>query len=140
MRKMILAAAMALALAGCDLTTSVLQGGGSLTATVQNPVGSVDIYRVKQGYAAAMELVLDYRRYCWARPYAVLMADEFAKPICRHRRQVVRTAQSARVKAATSIKVADDFVRANPTLSAVSVLGAAWNAVSAFQASVPAVK
>ena len=134
-------AIISLALAGC---ASGSKGVGDFisnaTKQITNPVSSVNIYQVKNGYAAGLQLVADYRDYCWARPYAVLMADPIAHPICQNRRPNVRVAQSAERKAYAAIASADAFVRNNPTGNAVSYVNAAWTAVQQFQSAVPAVK
>ena len=131
----------AVALSGCfEANKSVLNGGSSLTATVTNPLSPMTIYQVKNAYAAADQIVVSYRSYCWARPYAVLMADPVAKPVCTDRRARVRLAQSAKAKASAAIGAADKFVRNNPMLSATTLVNAAWVAVSDFRAAVPTVQ
>jgi hypothetical protein len=129
----------ALALGGCETTKSVLAGGSSLIATIDDPATTTDIYRLKNAYAAADTLVVHYRTYCWARPYTAIIADPVAQPVCQNRRAVVRKAQSAKAVASAAIQKADNFVRDNPKLSAVSLVNAAWSAVSGFQSAVPAV-
>ena len=116
-----------LALAGCA-------GGivSTVTSSITNPVNQVDIYRAKNVYAATLELAVGYRNYCWARSYAALMADPIARPVCRGRRAVVRTMQSADTRAFAALDAADKFVRNNPTLNAASLIGAAWTAVTAL--------
>lgn len=126
----------AFSLAGCAGTRvgDLLQVA---TSSVVNPIGATDIYRVKNAYAAALELAVEYRQYCWSKPYDALMADPVSKPVCERRRAVVRFAQSARQNAGGAIAAAENFVAANPTLNASTVIGAAWQAVAAFQNSVP---
>lgn len=134
--RLVIAAALALSLAGCAGTPA----GDALravTATYTNPVGPVDIYRVKNTYAAALQIVVSYREYCWSKPYAALMADPVSKPICEHRRAIVRTAQSTRVKARAAITAAENFIASNPTLNAATAVAAAWQAVTDFQNSIP---
>lgn len=136
-RIIIIVALTAALLGGCVPVGQVID---ATTTTVTNPVSQTNIYQVKNAYAAGLTAVVEYRNYCWARPYATLMADPFASRVCQNRRQVVRTSQAAKAKASAAIRVADDFVRNNPTGNAVSYINAAWNAVSQFQASVPTVK
>lgn len=139
MRNLRIAAAIALvalSLGGCA-GTKVGDALHVVTATVANPVGTTDIYRVKNGYAAALALAVEYRRYCWSKPYAALMADPVSKPICEKRRAVVRVAQKARQNASGAIRAAETFVANNPTLNAASVVSAAWQAVTDFQNAVP---
>lgn len=143
MRKILLVPLMlvSLALAGCSGGQGVFGNIGSAisaaTSTIQNPVGSVDIYRAKNAYAATLELAVAYRTYCWSKPYAVLMADPIAAPACRNRRAVVRQIQSARPKVAAAIRTAENFVRNNPTINAGSAITAMWAAVNDFQNLVP---
>lgn len=137
MKRLAIAFALALSLAGCAGTPA----GDALravTATYTNPVGPVDIYRVKNTYAAALQVAVAYREYCWSKPYAALIADPVSKGICEHRRAVVRTVQQTRVQAASAIRVADDFITNNPSGNAATYLGAAWKAVTDFQNSIPA--
>jgi hypothetical protein len=105
----------------------------AITTTIDNPVGGKNIYQAKLVYASALEIAVKYREYCYSRPYAELMADPVAKPICQNRRPNVRALQSARWKASAAIRTADAFVRNNPTLNATSAIGAAWTAVTDFQ-------
>ena len=128
---------LATPLAACGAGSTIDTAFNALTTTITNPVTSVDIYRVKNTYAAADQLVVDYRKYCWSQPYAALMADPIAKPICQNRRPVVRAAQSYRAKASFAIGQADTFIRNNPTLNASTVVTAAWSAVTAYQNSIP---
>lgn len=129
--------AVSLAVAGCAQIGDVAR---IATTTITNPVSQTDIYRAKNAYAAALQLVVDYREYCWARPYAALMADPVAGPLCKNRRAVVQAAQVARPKAASAIRSAENFVRDNPTVNASSAISAMWAAVTDFQNAVPRVK
>jgi hypothetical protein len=120
-----------LALGGCLQTFGEVTR--AVTTTIANPVGGKNIYQAKLVYASALEIAVKYREYCYSRPYASLMADPVAKPICQNRRPNVRALQSARWKASAAIRTADNFVRNNPTLNATSAIGAAWAAVTDFQ-------
>lgn len=141
MRRIILAVTLALTLGGCASLPGPLGDAVKvLTTTINNPVGPVDIYRVKNTYAAALEVAAEYRRYCWSQPYAVLMTDPVAKPICQNRRQIVRAFQKADEKAFFAISAAENFVAANPTLNAASAISAAWQAVTDFQSAIPTKK
>ena len=140
MKRFLIIPLLALALSGCAGTLEKINSAVSVvTSTVTNPVSSVDIYRVKNVYAATLQLVVDYRNYCWAKPYAVLMADPIAAPVCQNRRAVVRIAQAGKAKASAAIRSADNFVRNNPTINAQTVISAAWQAVTDFRNAVPAV-
>lgn len=139
MKKIFLIAALALSLGGCaSLPGKLGDAYRVLTTTIDNPLGERDIYRVKNAYAAALELAVEYRRYCWERPYVVLMQDPVARPICEKRRGVVRAFQAARRNASGAIVAAENFIRNNPTIDAKGFVGAAWQAVTDFQRAVPA--
>jgi hypothetical protein len=112
----------------------------SACTTFRNPISDVDIYRVKNTYAAALELAVEYRSYCWARPYAVLMVDPIARPLCERRRPIMRAIQSAQINAGAAIVEANRFVRDNPTITAASAIDAAWTAVTNFKNAVPVVR
>jgi hypothetical protein len=109
-----------------------------LTTTYNNPVGEVDVYRVQNAYAAALSLVAEYRRYCWSKPYAAIVADPIMKPVCEKRRAVVRVAQMARRNARAALDAAETFIINNPTLNAATAVRGAWDAVAQFQNSIPA--
>lgn len=130
--------AIALTLGGCGGNV----GGyiSAVTTPITNPVSRTDIYRVKNVYAATLELAVKYREYCWSRPYRVLMADPVASRVCQSRRAVVQTIQRTQVKAKVAINRADAFVRSNPTFTAAAAISEAWAAVREFQNAVPGVK
>lgn len=131
-------ALVALSLAGCATLPGPLGDAVRvLTTTITNPVGDTDIYRVRNAYAATLELAVEYRRYCWSQPYAVLMADPVAKPVCERRRAVVRAFQRARGNASAALAAAEIFIMENPTLSAATAVSAAWKAVADFKSAVP---
>jgi hypothetical protein len=154
MRRFVILALAALALGGCANKNifdrdgvSVLKGGVSITAPIANPATPVTIYQVKSIYATALDVANGYRDYCYSRPYAALMQDGIAGPVCKNRRSIVTKLQAADDRAAAAIDRADAFIRNNPTISAVSVVREAWSAVTSFQsviqssaASVAAVK
>lgn len=130
--------ALTLSLGGC-LTLSEL--GSTIqfaTSSVNNPVSATNIYQIKNAYAASAELAVEYRRYCWSAPYANLMADPVASRLCRSRRPVTRAIMAADQKAFFAVSAAENFVTANPTLSAVSVISAAVKAVTDFRNVIPA--
>jgi hypothetical protein len=137
MKKIALALVLAFGLAGCA-GTPLEQAVNVLTASVQNPVDNTNIYQVQNTYAAALRLTVEYRRYCWAKPYRDLLVDPITKSICEHRRQVVRTAQKYRKDARLAIDEAEQFITNNPTLNASAVVQAAWRAVQVYQNSIPA--
>jgi hypothetical protein len=118
MKRFLIAAALALSIGAC--------------ATIPNPISGVTLYQVKNVYAIGLQLVVDYRNYCWARPYTVLMADPVAAPICKNRRPNVRAAQAAKAVAKKAVDTATQ-------LNTGSYISAAWDAVNIFRSSVPAV-
>jgi hypothetical protein len=134
---MFVVAAVALTLAGCSAAQKVADFVGTVTAPITNPVRDVDIYRVKNTYAATLAIAVNYREYCWSKPYAALMADPAAKPICQRRRDVIRGIQAAQLKASAAIRRAEAFARANPTTTATALVQEAWAAVQDFQRAVP---
>lgn len=137
MKRLLILCAVALSLTGCATGTKLGDLVQVATTTITNPVGSTDIYRVQNAYAAALEVVVEYRRYCWSKPYAELMADPVSKPICEKRRAVVRAAQTGRKHARGALNAAENFITNNPTLNAASAIDAAWKAVADFKNSVP---
>lgn len=132
MKKALIVVALALTLGGCA-GSGVEKFVSAVTTTIKNPVGTVDLYRAKNVYASALEIAVKYRDYCWSKPYAALMADPIARPICQRRRPIVRSLQAADTKAYAAIRSAENFVRNNPTINATSAIGAAWAAVTDFQ-------
>lgn len=138
MKRMLLLPAilLSLALAGCA-GTNVGTFVKAATTTIVNPVDSVDIYRVKNVYAGTLELGKAWREYCWSKPYAALMADRIARPLCQNRRETLRRMQAHEPKAFRALITAENFVAANPTLNAASLIAAAWRAVTDFQKVVP---
>lgn len=142
MKRILLIPALLLALAVSACTNGPNLGAllNIATSTVTNPVNAVDIYRVKNVYAASLELAKQYRTSCWSKPYAAILADPVLGTVCKNRRATVRAMQAAQLKAASAIDSAQTFVADNPTLNAASVIAAAWSAVTAFQSAVPATR
>lgn len=135
MQKSLIAIALALFLGGCGHLGDALK---LATTSIENPISGVDIYRVKNTYAAALEVAAEWRRYCFGSPYRTLMADPVGKRLCANRRPLQRQIAAADDKANAAIAAAESFVANNPTLSAVGLIGAAWDAVTAFNSSIPA--
>jgi len=119
---------VALALAGCASDKSVLQGGTSLTATVQNPVGRKELAVVENAYGLALVAAVNYRRLGICKTGTV---ESFGNPCAR--RDVVLQLQAADRKARSALIPARRFVRNNPTLNAFSAIAAAQAAVADFQ-------
>lgn len=124
-----------LLLGGCPATT----GGVLQSISIPNPVTNVDIYRVKNTYAATLQLAADWRKYCWSKSYQAILADPIARPVCKDRRATVRAIQKYQPIAGTAVRRAEAFVAANPTINPGGVIGLAWDAVTDFQRVVPKV-
>jgi hypothetical protein len=139
MKRLSIVFALALSLGGCA-GTPVGDAIRVATSTIANPVKEVNIVQVKTGYAAVLEIAASYRDYCWSKPFAALMADPIAKPVCEHRRSIMRAVDKADDHAFDAITRAETFIRNNPTINAVSVVREAWAAVQDFQnaATIPA--
>lgn len=113
--------------------------GQILTGTLINPISQTNIYELKNVYAIAAQSAVSYRGYCYARPYATLMADPIAGPICKDRRAIVRTIQKYKNTAFAAVVAAANFVKANPTLDATVLINTAWSSVTALQNAIPKV-
>jgi hypothetical protein len=145
MRRLLMIPAMLCALvlascAGTDFSKFGSNVGSLLTAattTVVNPVSATNIYQVEQGHAATRELAVSWRRLCWSEPYAALMAKPATKFVCENRRTRLRAIEDADLKTESAIADAKNFVRDHPTLSATTVLSAAYSALKNFQKVTP---
>jgi hypothetical protein len=140
MRKLMLVVALAIAtsVGGCA-GTKVGDFISSATSTITNPVKASDVYAAKNAYAIASEFAAEYRRYCYSKPYKVLLADPVAKPICQSRRDVIRKIQRAEANVEIAVARAEKFIRENPTLNAAAVIGGIWDALDAYRSATPAV-
>ncbi len=142
--RILISTALALALVSCGPAREVAEFVGkattSLTTTITNPLGPVDIYRVKNAYAASLQLAADYRSYCWSKSYAAIVADPISKVACENRRAIVRAMQRTSSNASGAIRVADKFIRDNPNGNAISYVSSAWDAVQSFRSSIPTVR
>lgn len=130
MKRLFVILTLALSLSACQSAGSVGSFFSEVAATVTSPISTIDLYRVKNVYAAADQLAIEYRSYCYSKPYADLMSDPVAQPVCKYRRQVITTFQAKRKIAARAI--------ANAKTD--SLLSVAWSAVSDYKNSVPTVK
>ena len=66
------------------------------------------------------------------------MADPVGKRLCRARRPIARMISASDEKAFFAISEAENFIRMNPTLSAVTLIRAAAKAVSDYRNIIPA--
>lgn len=137
MRKVIFAVVLALPLSGCLTFGELGSAFNFATTSIGNPVTATNVYQVKNGYAVAAELAVEYRRYCWSASYKVLMTDPVANKLCKSRRPITRAIMAADQKAFFAVSTAENFVRDNPTLSAASVISAAVKAVTDFRNVIP---
>lgn len=128
MRRILVLVTLALALAGCADSRSVLVGGSSITATVNNPVGRNELAALENAYGLVLSAAVAYRRLPLCRTGQV----ETFTNICA-RRAVVLQLQAYDRQARTALLTARRFVRNNPTLSALSVLSAARSAIDDFR-------
>lgn len=103
------------------VATSLLMA--ACPARFQNPVSNETLANTEATYGAALAVAVNYRRACVAKKASIY-------PGCR---AVVAQLQSVGKIAQTSVLMARDFVRKNPTLDASAVISTAWAAVSQFQ-------
>ena len=107
-----------LVLGACATGTSVLQGGDSLFATIQNPAQSTQLAQLELSYqASAQAFIICRNTHCTSSAN-------------------LRKYQALDKKAYASLVTARNFIRKNPNVSAVSLVAAARTAVSDFQAAV----
>lgn len=125
--RLIVTLALALLVAGCG-TKSVFQGGTSLTAPIAVPAGPESLATVESTYGAVLAAAVNYRRLGLCRSGQT----ESMANVCA-RRDVVVALQNADRKAHAAVVAARNFVRNNPTISAVGAVGAAMQAVTDFQ-------
>ena len=111
-----------------------------VTSTIVNPAKPVNIYQVKSVYATLDDIAVEYRNYCYPTApfvsYATIVKDPIKGPICARRRAVVTKLQTADDVAFDAISKAEAFIKANPTLSAVSLVQDAYAAVINFQGAI----
>lgn len=122
---------LALFLAGCAADAkSILTGGTSLTAPVQNPINTNELYYAESAYAIAVRTALSYRQLRMCRSSETASITN----VCA-RRSVIVQLQAADLKARGALNAAKNFVKNNPTLDAFSAISAAKQAVADFQAA-----
>lgn len=122
---------LALALPGCAVVEKATQ-------TFTNPVGPVQMYQVKNVYAAGEELALEYKSKCFGadgkKTVAEIRSDAALVVICNHRVSRWNAIRAAENKAYVAVKVADKYIADNPSGNAVTYITAAWKAVNDFKA------
>lgn len=127
MRRFAILIVAAIALSGCASGTSIFQGGQSLTATINNPVGRNELAAIESAYAIALTSALAVRRFQMCKRGQEPSVQNFCV-----KRSVLVAIQAYDRVAYAAIMTARRFVRDNPTLSAISVLAAARQAVADF--------
>lgn len=135
-------------LAAALVASSILLGGCAGTplgdaisvanAQVANPISATNVYQVKTGYAATLEVAAGWRGYCFGMRYRAILADPIAKPLCSSRRAVQRKINTYGPMASRAISDAEIFVMQHPTLDASAVISVAMQAVAKFRAIIPA--
>lgn len=128
--KKLLVAVLVLSLGGCALDPfgrSIFEGGSSFTTPITTPVGRRELAEIENAYGIALAAAVNYRRYCYGKPISAL------PDICRDRRNIVLTMQQYDQTAQRALRAARNFIRNNPTISAVSAIAAARQAVADFQ-------
>lgn len=127
MIRILAVALVAFGLAGCA-GKSVLQGGTSIFAPIQNPLRTADQAKVEAAYITLATPVAAYMELPTCRTGTV---ESFTN-ICG-RYSVKVELQRANRKAFAALTVLRNFRARNPTLSGVSLLEAARQAMIEFQ-------
>lgn len=139
MKRFLIVPILALSLAGCagfpDLTKSVLVGGGSITATVQNPVTREQQAAIEASYQLTASAALSYARL---RRCKVGEAASVAN-LCSQW-PVVQKLQAYNRVAYKAIVQLRGFMDRNQTISAIGAFNEAQAALSAFKSTAAATK
>lgn len=130
---------LAVSLGGCADQLNKLGGViSAATTTFVNPVGPVQMYQVNNVYAAGQELVLEYKDKCFGvtgkKTLKTINADAALRDLCKRRVSRWYAMQAAENKAYISIKLADKFIKENPSGNAATYIAAAWKAANEFRA------
>lgn len=131
LRKLLLPAVLALALAGCA-NGSLLDIGRAVTGipsavfttTISNPIGKQELADVERGYQAALGVANVYVELCRTR--------QLARASCR---PVVERIQSYVGQAHRALVQLRVFVRNNDTINAASAIAAVRAAIDGFRNS-----
>lgn len=137
MRKIAIVIVAALSLGGCAaldrLGESVLAGGKSFTAPIQNPVGRNERFEVEAFVLTARRSALSYMRLRQCRKSETA---SYSNLCARHAvKEKIRNAEF-RLKAA--LAQFRQFMRENPTVSAWSAAGSLKIAVANYKAELAA--
>lgn len=135
-RSLVATIALALLLTGCaglsipglDSGRSVLQGGGSLTLPVNNPITREHVYALYASYATAQRVAVEYRRLpmCRASQSAMLSAP------CARRAVLIKISETDRV-IGPMLRSLRQFVRENDQVNAFRVASAVRGAIIELQ-------
>jgi hypothetical protein len=117
----------ALSAGGCAAIDKIRDVAGAATATITNPIGKQELAKIEVAYEVALAVSVSYRRFCYSKPLA-----ELPQSVCGNRRAIILRMQRADTKAFAAISAARKFVAENPTISAVSLITAARQAVTDF--------
>lgn len=128
---------LTLALAACGDGNKASELIAAITTPITNPADAREVYAMKNGYAAGLQLKKDWRAYCWSQSYSKVMKDPAAAVVCQNRRPRWRAILAAQAKASSAVVDAETFVRDHPTLNAAEAIAAGWRAVKNFQNAVP---
>lgn len=112
---------------------SILHGGSSIVASVDQPIGPRQMAVIESAYRTAIVGAVNYRRYCYSAPIESLPG------VCANRRNVVLAMQSAKAKVLPVLQRLRTFVRNNQTVSAASAFAEVRAALADFQNLIPAV-
>lgn len=132
MKRLLLVIPLALALAGCQAASNVQNFLSAATTTITNPVTTSNVYQAELAFNISVKAANKWAAYCWSQPYVKLMADPVAAVACKNRRTTRRALSAAGDKAQAAIKVAQTFIKNNPTISPLKVVDDAWSAVNSY--------
>lgn len=107
-------------------TLLVIALAGSLAgcATFNNPLNTSQLYDTEAAYGTALALANGYKKSCIQKVSPIY-------PTCR---TIVPKLQAADRNVQGALAAARNFIRDNPTISAVSLIGAVEKAVTDFTA------
>ena len=130
---LILPLAFALALSACGPLQKAGDFVAAATQTIVNPVTPTNIHQVELAFNIAIKASNRWADYCWRKPYKQLMTETVASRICVNRRATRRALFDAAKKADVAIKLAEGYIRDNPTISPLAAIGDAWKAVVSYR-------
>lgn len=124
---------LGLAVSGCEYFDaggkSLLRGGSSITAVIENPVGRSELAAAYNTYGLTLVAANAYKDL----PTCKIGQTGVAGSACKRRSTVIQM-QKAEAKVNRAFEAGYKFVLDNPTLSAKSALAAVKAAVADFNA------